>query len=430
MRKPSLAFVALAALVGALSSPSQARPRDGARDPEVWVTIGQAEAAALEDSLGRDGLASIVTLLEGNDVARLGRLRESRLGDLAAAMHARFKRCGGFTAHDTRAAALVALDAAERPPAPELVDYTIDNGPTVRGLIAPMAASNVQSTIQSLSSYSTRYYTSTTGVQAAQWLGNLWTSFAAGRSDVRVWLRPHSWAQPSVIAMITGSQFPKEAIVIGGHLDSTASGGIAPGADDDASGVASLTETFRAAMATGYRPARTVLFMAYAAEEVGLRGSADIAAGFLTAKYRVIGKLQFDMTNYKGSSIDIGLLVELPPQTSHTNTAQNQFLSSLISAYAQDIVPGSGATQGSSGCNYACSDHASWNDRGFPSSIAFESLFSQYNPNIHTAADTLANSDPTAGHALKFSKLGAAYMAELAKGTIPSPLTEDSARGR
>ena len=359
MRKPSLAFVALAALVGALSSPSQARPRDGARDPEVWVTIGQAEAAALEDSLGRDGLASIVTLLEGNDVARLGRLRESRLGDLAAAMHARFKRCGGFTAHDTRAAALVALDAAERPPAPELVDYTIDNGPTVRGLIAPMAASNVQSTIQSLSSYSTRYYTSTTGVQAAQWLGNLWTSFA-----------------------------------------------------------------------TGYRPARTVLFMAYAAEEVGLRGSADIAAGFLTAKYRVIGKLQFDMTNYKGSSIDIGLLVELPPQTSHTNTAQNQFLSSLISAYAQDIVPGSGATQGSSGCNYACSDHASWNDRGFPSSIAFESLFSQYNPNIHTAADTLANSDPTAGHALKFSKLGAAYMAELAKGTIPSPLTEDSARGR
>ncbi len=290
-----------------------------------------------------------------------------------------------------------------------------------------MAANNVQSTIQSLSSYPTRYYTSATGVQAAQWLRDSWIGYAAGRSDVRVFLWSHTWAQPSVVARIQGTQFPNEAIVIGGHLDSTTSSGNAPGADDNASGVASFTETFRAAMATGYRPARTVFFIAYAAEEVGLRGSQAIATAFQgpTMRYKVVGKLQFDMTNYKGSTVDVGILKD----ASYTNAAQNTFLQSLITAYAQDIVPGPGATfDATTQCGYGCSDHASWNTRGFPASIAFESRFGQHSPYIHSANDTLANSDPTAAHALKFSKLGAAYMAELAKGSIPAGVADDVGR--
>ena len=440
MRKPSLAFLVAALAVVAVPRAGSAGPDSTrlARDPEIWVVIGREQADELEMFLGREKLASLLTVTEGNDVAQLARTRESRLGDLAAAIHARFKRCGGFTAHETRAAALAALDAAARPPAPEVVDYSIDNGPTVRALIAPMAADNVKSTIQSLSSYATRYYTSTTGVQAAQWLRDRWVGYAAGRGDVRVFLWSHTWAQPSVVARIQGTQFPNEAIVIGGHLDSTSSSGNAPGADDNASGVASLTETFRAAMATGYRPARTVFFMAYAAEEVGLRGSQAIATAFAspTMRYKVVGKLQFDMTNYKRptSAVDIGFLTEIgapTPQTSHTNLAQTQFLVSLVTTYAQDIVPGSGASHdATTACGYACSDHAPWNDRGIPSSIAFESKFGDHSPYIHTSNDTLANSDPTAAHAVKFSKLGAAYMAELAKGTIVPPLTEESARRR
>ena len=51
----------------------------------------------------------------------------------------------------------------------------------------------------------------------------------------------------------------------------------APGADDDASGIATLTEVIRVALANGWKPKRTVKFMGYAAEEVGLRGSNAIA---------------------------------------------------------------------------------------------------------------------------------------------------------
>ena len=72
-------------------------------------------------------------------------------------------------------------------------------------------------------------------------------------------------------------------MVLGGHLDSISNAGSgetmrAPGADDDASGIASMTEALRAMIASGYKPRRTIKMMGYAAEEVGLRGSAAMTA--------------------------------------------------------------------------------------------------------------------------------------------------------
>ena len=69
----------------------------------------------------------------------------------------------------------------------------------------------------------------------------------------------------------------------------------APGADDDGSGIATLTEILRIAMANGWKPKRTIKFMGYAAEEVGLRGSAAIAADFKAQGVNVVGVMQFDM---------------------------------------------------------------------------------------------------------------------------------------
>ena len=41
--------------------------------------------------------------------------------------------------------------------------------------------------------------------------------------------------------------------------------------------------------------------MAYAAEEVGLRGSKEIAEDYKRRNINVLSYVQFDMTNYKGS---------------------------------------------------------------------------------------------------------------------------------
>jgi leucyl aminopeptidase len=213
------------------------------------------------------------------------------------------------------------------------------------------------------------------------------------------------WAQPSVIATIQGTTLPSEIVVMGAHLDSiNRSGGTtAPGADDDASGVATLTEVLRVAMLKGYRPSRTVKLMAYAAEEAGLRGSREIASSHRSSGANVVGVLQLDMTNFKGSSVDIVLL------TDNTNAPQNQFVEQLVDTYV-------GVPRGTTQCGYGCSDHASWTNAGYPASMPFEALFGQHNTSIHTANDTLARSGGNANHALKFAKLAAAYLAETAKG--------------
>jgi leucyl aminopeptidase len=398
LRRPSRpAALALAAL---LAWPAAALSAPAAESPRVWITIDQQALDVLRESRDSDDWAEwLVPSYERDGLVAL-ELREDQLPLLSQALHTRLRRCGGFMAHDTREEALAALEPA--PEAQSLISYTIDNGPVVQALMAEVKAANIADTITQLAAFNNRYYTSTTGVQAANWLRTRWQGYATGRSDVSVDLFSHpNWAQPSVIATVTGTTLPSEVVVVGGHLDSinqsSPATGRAPGADDDASGVATLGEVFRAAMARGYRPQRTVKFIGYAAEEVGLRGSAAIASRYQTDGVNVVGVLQLDMTDYKGSTVDMGFI------TDFTNAAQNTFLGNLFTTY----LPG-----------YACSDHASWHNRGYVASFPFEALFNGSNPRIHTANDTLANADPTCAHALKFSKLTAAYVAELAKGNL------------
>src|SRR3546814_16176715 len=107
--------------------------------------------------------------------------------------------------------------------------------------------------------------------------------------------------QLSVVLTIEGTTLREEVVVLGAHLDSiNAYGGgspgqAAPGADDDASGIAVLTETLRIALASGWRPERTVTLMGYAAAEVGLRGSSAIAPSHRQAGVDCVAGLQVDM---------------------------------------------------------------------------------------------------------------------------------------
>lgn len=83
---------------------------------------------------------------------------------------------------------------------------------------------------------------------------------------------------PNVIGLLPGHD-PKlkdECLIFGGHLDHLGigiDGFIYPGADDNATSVAVILETARALTASKFRPARTIIFAAWAGEELGLVGS-------------------------------------------------------------------------------------------------------------------------------------------------------------
>ena len=406
-------FSLAAMLLPASSLVAQERAPAYAGETPLWITLATEDLALLRQTQDAAGWATWLDELESHDGVSLIPIQESQLLELSQIMHRRFRRCGGFLAFDQLSGALDHL-YVKRAADPEavFVTYTIDQPTEAAAVVNEAQPTQILDTITQLSSNTTRYYTSSGGVNAANQLKARWEGYAAGRSDVTVELYTHSgWAQPSVIATITGTTFPSEVIVVGGHLDSiNGPTGTAPGADDDAAGVASLTEAFRAALAVDFYPQRTVKFMAYAAEEVGLRGSAEIAAAYRSAGINVIGVLQLDMTNFKGSTVDMAFLSD------RTNVAQTNFVKSLVTTYLPTL------TYTNTSCGYGCSDHAAWHAEGFAATMPSEAIVGQHNPNLHTTRDTLANSDPTAGHAVKFARLAAVYVVELAKGSLGAPV--------
>ncbi len=398
---------AIVSVLAVLCSCDGSRPEAATR----YVSIGADAIATARAAIASRG--ERIELLEvAGDVAVLA-VDEGDLDVLSEAMHERHDRCGGFMLHESLDEARAAL----RPPPARAADgggYTLDQAALVREVLPAVDAARIHATIGELSAMKNRYYQSDSGAAASLWLRDRWRSFSA-RPEVTVELFDHGYAQKSVILTIPGTTRAGEVVVIGGHLDSISlggSGGKAPGADDDASGIATLTEVARVLLARDHRPARTLQFIAYAAEEVGLRGSLSIVREYKRRGVQVAGVLQLDMTNYQGSDRDIWLIKD------HTDAAQNAFLARLIDTYV-------GATWGFDVCGYACSDHASWHRAGIPASMPFESRSSQRNRTIHTARDTLETSGNNAAHAVKFARLAAAYAIELAK-TAPADAARES----
>ncbi len=332
-------------------------------------------------------------------------MTENEIFDLSRIGHERGV-CGGF------------MDVTEHPEAETLFFQPFDliegQRPTqqhvVRPLLGELQASNLWSNVEHLSSYYTRYYRSDTGVQAAHWIRDQFIALSGGRNDVSVELFEHRFQQPSVIAKIQGNG-PKahEMVIIGAHEDSIKSNifgadpnGHAPGADDDASGVATVLETFRVLAQSGFRPERTLVFMTYAGEELGLLGSQDIAVSYQQKGAQVVGVMQLDMAMYPNSRREIVLIVD------HTNPALTLFTKALLDEYVQ-------APYRDAACGYACSDHASWHRAGYPAVFPGEAAprDHEFNRKIHTPGDTLANS-LDAEFGLHFAKTALAFMVEMA----------------
>lgn len=383
---------------------SKFNPKSSEKD--VFLTIG---ADALRPA--KMTFKQHLEVLEVNDEIALIRTKESAIEYLSHLMHDQFRRCGGYMFHEDVDAArfeLYAADTRELAAKAIFADYSIDQQALVTSMLPQVEAAQIEASIRKLSSFKNRYYQSEYGVQSQEWIKQKWLELAVGRNDVKVEFYDHaSWKQPSIIMTIEGSVTPDETIVVGGHADSISGwfGGnniTAPGADDNASGMSSITEIIRVLMENSYRPHKTIKFMGYAAEEVGLRGSKEIATAYKRASENVVGVLQLDMTNFKGSeNFDIVMM------TDFTNADQNEFVGRIIDEYLE------GLTWGYDKCGYGCSDHASWHSQGYPATMPFEARMSEMNNQIHTTNDRIDVSRGTATHAAKFSQLGLAFVLEL-----------------
>jgi len=251
-----------------------------------------------------------------------------------------------------------------------------------------------------LTAFHTRYYTTDSGKFAAEWIATEFIAMKGSRSDITVELFPHGWKQCSIIARIRGSTNPDEIVIVSSHEDSisNASDSRAPGADDDASGTSTVLETFRVIVESGWIPDRTIEFHTYAAEEVGLRGSQDIASYYQKNSKEVYAQMQLDMTFFKSNPEEMGIV------TDYVNADLTTFITQLAALYVEIPVK-------NTRCGYGCSDHASWYKAGYASSFPFETEFSKSNKAIHTNKDTLALLD--LNHGVQFVRIALGFVVEL-----------------
>jgi hypothetical protein len=184
----------------------------------------------------------------------------------------------------------------------------------LKQLLKEIDQSRLQATVQRLVSFGTRHTGSSQtdpvrGIGAATaWVFSQFQSYAA-TSGGHMTVQQQSFVQTvspnipvpttitNVIATLTGSVSPNRTYVILAHLDSRVSDNLdftsdAPGADDNASGVAVVLELARV-MATRV-PNATIMFATVAGEEQGLYGSTFMANQLAAAGVDVEGVFNID----------------------------------------------------------------------------------------------------------------------------------------
>jgi Zn-dependent M28 family amino/carboxypeptidase len=129
-------------------------------------------------------------------------------------------------------------------------------------------------------------------------------------AEIRAAIRPIP--TQNVVAKLPGRGSPAdEAIVVGAHYDHLGIGSpvngdsIYNGAEDNASGVAAVVASADAIASSDIHPARSMVFVAFAAEELGLQGS-DWLVHHPPSGLRLVGAFAMDVLNLYGKTRDVG----------------------------------------------------------------------------------------------------------------------------
>lgn len=202
-------------------------------------------------------------------------------------------------------------------PKPEVVKPVVDQ--EIAALVKEISADSIKSYIAKMVSFGTRHSLSDTasatrGIGAARrWVAYKFKQFAVrNKADMTVQLDPYRLEpnprQPRITRPVTmknvlgtlkgADPTDNRVLLVSGHLDSRNSDvmdsvGIAPGANDDASGVAVVMELARVLSKKKF-PC-TIIFMAVQGEEQGLVGARHMASKLKAEQANLIAMLNNDI---------------------------------------------------------------------------------------------------------------------------------------
>jgi len=187
----------------------------------------------------------------------------------------------------------------------------------------------------------------------------------------------------NVIATLEGSSASDSVSIIGAHYDDITSGGnpfdLAPGANDNASGVAVALETARVIRKNSFTPNETIKFIAFGAEEQGLIGSSDYVKKAYARGEKIRFMLNNDMVAYEND-----------PDKSHWRVNILDYPNSLyLRSEAEGICGKFSVLQPYTDDKYShASDSYSFCLQGYKSIFFFAN---NIDPNYHSTNDVAVN---------------------------------------
>ena len=286
--------------------------------------------------------------------------------------------------------------------------------PTIREMLDQVNQDSLEATVQHLQDYGHRLWSSENAFAASDWIAGRMQALGLEVEQqpfyANTWLGSGE-AAPNVIGIQRGTLYPDTYVVCGSHFDSFSyqamSGGAAPGADDNATGVASVLESAR--IMTQYEFEYSIIYCAYGCEEMGLYGSEAYASRCQQEGMDIIGYFNNDMNGYLyGDQIHIDCIypnaVE-PIGTYYMNVGEVYYPELPIRHV---------------NFNEGDSDHTSFNNHGYMGIYPFED-YQNYSPYIHTVNDLIGTSVNSFAMSQQYCQMNIACLAEIANpvGDMP-----------
>jgi hypothetical protein len=237
----------------------------------------------------------------------------------------------------------------------------------------------------------------------------------------------------NVVAKLEGSDpiLKDEFIGVGAHLDHLGKNGdtVYPGADDDGSGSTALLQVAKALTSNPIKPKRTVIFMSFYGEEMGLLGSGYFANNPPIDLTKMIAELQMDMVGRNSVGAQNGDPNRMDKEEENRDTIR-LVGSKRISTALDKIILAENESVGwkfkyDAEDVYTRSDHYNFARKGIP--IAF--FFTGFHPDYHQPSDTIEkiNFDKIANTA-KLVYLTIHQLGEY-KGMLPHDVPQTGAGG-
>jgi hypothetical protein len=329
--------------------------------------------------------------------------------------------------------------------------------PAVKQIVDQVSEERISAIMKRLGEFGTRYVGSeqdseTRGIGAAQrWIEAQFKSYSPklqvslDKFTVKKSQRlPKDADLANIVAVLPGTTDKDRYVIIGGHYDSIASKRgpgtprtddegprsaaelepNAPGVADDASGTAAVMELAR--VMSQYDFDKSIVFVAFAAEEIGLNGSKNYADEAKAKNMVIEAMLNNDIigTDVSGNGSSANNRVRLFSEG--PEDSPSRALARYVKETAERYLPSMTVDMIFRRDRFSRGgDHTSFVQDGY-AAVRFTTPSENY-ANQHTATDTFASSSPS--YTTRVAKMNAAALASLALAPKPPVVTPPRGQG-